>query len=555
MAPLTHWALAALLLPLSAFASPVADFDLAARHDNDCGKCNGKGKFQMPTAVLDSGKIVGTTTTLPSATAHVNKFLGVPYAAPPVRFSKPQRAQKWKGTKNTTDFGPACIQQFSGTGAVAQFTRSIFNDPPPQESEDCLFLNVFAPTGDPPKGGFAVMFWMYGGGLAFGNAGQPAYDGSFFASFEDVIIVTVNYRTNVFGFPAAPELQLGERNLGFFDQRFALDWVQRNIKAFNGDPKKVTIFGESAGAVSVDALLTSYAENPPFRAGILQSGQQSFGRARTGNATGNWLTLAQKVNCSSAASSLECVRAVDPLVVKDVIEKNSLAFGPVADNITIVSDPRDRRAARKIANVPIMSGSNAQEGRVYNVGNNNLTAYVTTTFQVPALINSVLAAYPRGQNGLNTDYDIISAIYTDLVFTCPGGKLANASQAAGYDTWRYFYAGSFPNLNAIERIGIDLQAFHSAEIPMVFGTYGNATSSDNGGATAQQEALSRYMRGAWADFAKNPKAGPGWNRLGTYNGTALGVLGWMGSGGVTVANSSLADSRCAVFEPVYNRVA
>ena len=549
MAPLTHWALGA-LLPLSVLASPVADFDLAARH----GKGNDKNKSKLPTVCIDSGFLVGTTTSIPSATATINKFLGVPYAAPPVRFSKPQKVQQWKGNRNASSFGPACIQQFSGSGPVAEFTRTVFNDPPPEESEDCLFLNVFAPTGDPPKGGYPVMFWMYGGGLAFGNAGQPAYDGSYFASFEDVIIVTVNYRTNVFGFPAAPELQLGERNLGFFDQRFALDWVQRNIKAFKGDPKKVTIFGESAGAVSVDALVTSSEKDPPFRAAIMQSGQISFGRQRTGNSTGNWLTLASKLNCTNPSASLSCVRAADPLIVKDVIEKNSLSFTPVADNITVVSDPRQRRAARRIANVPVLSGSNAQEGRVYNVGNNNLTRYLETTFQVPALIDAVNRTYPRGVNGLNTDYDIISAIYTDLVFTCPGGKVANASQSAGYNTWRYFYAGSFPNLNAVERIGIDLQAFHSAEIPMVFGTYGNATSSDNGGATAQQEALSKYMRGAWADFARNPKNGPGWNRLGTYNGTALGVLGWMGSGGVTVANISLADSRCAVFEPIYNRV-
>ena len=120
------------------------------------------------------------------------------------------------------------------------------------------------------------MFWIYGGALQFGNAGQPAYDGSYLASFEDVIVVSFNYRTNVFGFPASPELALTNRNLGFYDQRLALSWVQTNIAQFGGNPKKVTLFGESAGALSVDALITTSPKNPPFRAAILQSGQASL---------------------------------------------------------------------------------------------------------------------------------------------------------------------------------------------------------------------------------------------------------------------------------------
>lgn len=534
MTPLLKWALAAALLPSSAFAHP-------------------GDRSKLPTAVVDSGKLVGTTTTLPSATAAVKQFLGVPFGAPPVRFSKPQKPKKWRGERTAQAYGPACIQQFSGTGPTADFTRNVFNNPAPEESEDCLFLNVFAPTGEPPKGGFPVMFWMYGGGLAFGNAGQPAYDGSWFAGFEDVIVVTTNYRTNVFGFPGAPELGAAERNLGFYDQRLALDWVQRNIKAFKGNPKKVTIFGESAGAVSVDALVTSYGKNAPFRAGIMQSGQVSFGRSRTADSTGNWASLAEKLGCTGA-NTLDCVRKAPVLTVKDIIEKNSLAFSPVVDNVTLVSDPAGRRARREIADVPIMFGSNAQEGRVYQIGNNNLEGYLNTTFQVPALIDAVRAAYPRGVNGLNTDYDIASAIYTDLIFTCPGAKVANASAAAGYDTWRYFYAGNFPNLNAAELIGVDLQAFHSAEIKMVFSSYRNTSDPNNNRATAQQEALTNYMRGGWASFAKNPKAGPGWNRLGTFNGLALGVLGLGDSGGVIIKNSSYADSKCAVFQPIYDRV-
>lgn len=149
-----------------------------------------------PTATLDCGTIIGTTTFLPAATATVNKFLGIPFAqSPPERFGMPQRP----GTcnVNATAWKPACIQQFAGSATVRAFTEYIFNNPAPEESEDCLYLNVYAPSSPPPAGGRAVMFWIYGGALQFGNAGQQYYDGSWFAGYEDVIIVTTNYRTNV----------------------------------------------------------------------------------------------------------------------------------------------------------------------------------------------------------------------------------------------------------------------------------------------------------------------------------------------------------------------
>lgn len=528
MAPITSWALSALLLASSALAAP-----------NEKRAVN-------PTVSIDAGRIIGTATTLPSATAAVNQFLGIPYAAPPVRFEKSVKPTRWLLPKTVQKRGKSCIQQFNYPAEGREFTKAVFSNPPPEESEDCLFLNVFAPSSKAPEGGFPVMFWIYGGALQFGNAGQPAYDGSYLAGFEDVIVVSFNYRTNVFGFPASPELALTNRNLGFFDQRLALSWVQTNIAQFGGNPKKVTIFGESAGALSVDALITTSPTNPPFRAGILQSGQASLAKfiGRT-NSTTAWLSLAEKVGCTSG-SQLACLKKVDPLKIKDTIERNQLGFNPVADEITFASDPAALRAAKKIANVPIMVGSNANEGRVFNVGQTNLTAYLEETFQIPALINAIRAAYPLGTPGLETEYDVISQIFTDLVFTCPASGNAESSRAAGYDTWRYFYTPTFNNINpALALVGIDLKAWHSAEIPMAFGTYPRT------GVTAQQEALSRYMRGAWASFARNPTEGPGWNKLGTYNGTDLGVLGLNGSGGVTVTPKTVADARCALFAPIY----
>ncbi|THZ89003.1 alpha/beta-hydrolase [Aureobasidium pullulans] len=529
-----------------------------------------------PTVRIENGLVLGTTTSVPAASATVNQFLGIPFAqSPPERFSPP-RAASQVGVINATAWKPACIQQFTYPVSSQQFTESVFNSPAPVESEDCLYLNIYAPATQPnDRNGRAVLFWLYGGGLEFGNAGQPAYDGSQFAGYEDVIVVTTNYRTNVFGFPSSPELPLTGHNLGFLDQRFALDWVQRNIHAFGGDPSKVTIFGESAGAFSVDALLTSYPKdsNPPFRGAIMESGQASYIGSPTTSSVPAWYNLTGELGCpGNFASNLSCVKAANVTDIKRIIEVYSLEFNPSPDNVTLVSDPAQRRALGQIAKVPIMGGANAQEGRVFQVGQNNITEFLNSYFSSsPALILAIEEAYPLGKNGLNTPYDVISQIWTDYIFQCPQALLTNASAASGIPTWRYYFNASFTNTQRYPDLGV----YHSSEIPIVFSTYPLFN------VTTQEYALSRFMRGAWATFAKNPATGPGWNAVGTgivgavystpFDGLLggvltssnetvlqgqwnLGVLGDVGEvkgSGVTVLPQSIADGRCALFAPVY----
>lgn len=144
-----------------------------------------------PTVTIGAGVVQGTTTSLPAATAFVNKYLGIPFAqSPPLRFAPPEQLQASGQTINATAFKPACIQQFAYPELVAQFTKLIFNNPAPEESEDCLYLNVYAPSTPAPYDGRAVLVWIYGGSLQFGNAGQEFYDGSSFAAYEDVIVVS-----------------------------------------------------------------------------------------------------------------------------------------------------------------------------------------------------------------------------------------------------------------------------------------------------------------------------------------------------------------------------
>ncbi|TKA80240.1 hypothetical protein B0A49_01429 [Cryomyces minteri] len=414
----------------------------------------------------------------------------------------------------------------------------VFNNPAPVESEDCLYLNVYTPAAPAAGKGRAVMFWIYGGSLQFGNAGQQYYDGSQFAAYEDVIVVSTNYRTNVFGFPSSPELSSTGHNLGFLDQRFALDWVQRNIHAFGGDPAKVTIFGEPIG-----------------RGAILESGQYSYRFSPPVNNVPAWNSLAATLNCSSATSNLTCIRAASATDIKSIIEHQNLIFNPIPDNITLMSKPAEMRTSGNIANIPVMSGTNSQEGRVFVVGQNDTAAYLNATFGAfpPALVSAIAAAYPLGQNGLNTPYDQISQIFTEYIFQCNQALFANASAAAGIPSWLYYFNASFPNTQGFPGAGV----YHSSEIPLVFTSYTPV------GTTVQEYALSNFMRGAWARFAKDPANGPGWNRVGSgaqYGAPAdmdLGVLGdrlnAKGSG-VTVIRESEVNGRCGLFKPVYDTI-
>lgn len=306
------------------------------------------------------------------------------------------------------------------------FITLLFNTPAPEESEDCLFLNVFAPSTPRPSGGFPVLFWLYGGSLEFGDAGLPLYDGSSFAAFEDVILVSVNYRTGVFGFASSPEIPIKERNLGMLDQRFALEWTQKNIKAFGGNPSKVTIMGESAGAVSVDALLTSYTEEEaPFRGGILESGQVTLRGAPPPDGIPSWDFLALQLNCSSGSRNLTCIRDAPAGLLKNISEINRVAWPVASDNLTIIDHPVALRAARNISNVPLLVGTNNNEGSIYVMGQNNLTLFLNTSFgTIPTLEAAMAQVFAvddgKGNGGYPSDAAAIEAIYTHYVFQCVG---------------------------------------------------------------------------------------------------------------------------------------
>ena len=339
----------------------------------------------------------------------------------------------------------------------------------------------------------------------------------------------------------------------------------------------MTIFGESAGAFSVDALLTSFpaGSSPPFRGAIAESGQISY-RLPVNPATSveAWYELSAALGCpGSYSSNLTCVRAAPADKIRSIIDKQILVFNPIPDNVTLVSNPAEQRLSGNIAHIPVLGGTNAQEGRVFTVGVNDTTAFLSTYFgNDTQLIKTIEAAYPLGQDGINTPYDQAAQIFTEFFFQCPQALWANATAKVGIPAWRYYFNASFVNTQAYPDLGV----YHSSEIEIVYGTYLPENT------TTQEYALSKAMQTAWATFAKNPMGGPGWNQVSTgaagpvlvgASGISLGGIymdamgsvtsgawdlglwgnrgnGAMGSG-ITVIDQYEVDYRCPLWNAVY----
>ncbi|KAF9463608.1 Alpha/Beta hydrolase protein [Collybia nuda] len=367
------------------------------------------------------------------------------------------------------------------------------------------------------------MLWIYGGGSQFGTSNIFVYNGqNLVRDQDDVLLVTFNYRLNIFGQPNAPQLVNGttSQNFGLLDLDAAVKWVHDNIAAFGGDPERITLFGQSAGSVAADAYTFAHPNDTMVKGVIEQSGNL-IGAAF--NATFDptpWNAIASAVSCGTTNddAQLACMKAVPFRKLEDTIINTNTEFILVADNINIFIDTTSRAAAGNFLKVPLLGGSTQHEGDVFAVATEEIAVGV-----IPPVITELLA-----------DID------TQLVFTCPASKTVSDRISAGVPAWRYEYQAIFPDISTRP----DLRAYHSSEIPIVFGTYNSSLGPPP---TAAEVTLSKYVQSAWVAFARNPAQGLrdfGWPVYDPNAATLVQLGGFFNQTGATFAPPALLDFTC-----------
>ena len=473
----------------------------------------------------------------------IDQWLGIPYAAPPVgalRWAAPRPAPRWTGIRQATSYGGRCAQLASGNG-------------PRVDNEDCLYLNVYAPT-DHHESRLPVLFMIHGGGLTTGAGDQ--HDGSLIVNTDHIIVVSINYRLGPFGFLALPGLDTSaltaSGNFGLLDQQAALRWVQRNIAAFGGDPRKVTIDGESAGGWSVCAQMTSPLARGLFRGAIMQSGSCATQTRATTQAAS--LAFAKQAGCPDPATAAACLRALPEKTLLDASTSYQPLFTSGGPELPV---PAAQAVASGHYNrVPLLMGTNHNEGRTFTQGFTALTQQ-----QADQLISqlygakapAILARYPWSSypSPYTASY-MIGDIWTDSGFLTGIGGCPTQNQAAAFaaTTPTFFY--QFDDLHAPglnnDHPGYQWGAGHAMELAYLWPSFNNGYSLYDLLTPAQLE-LSRQMVRYWGAFtAFGAPEVPGQPRWPRYTSGQLMSLRPGGQTQTISAGTFAAEHQCPFWD-------
>ncbi|WP_304164709.1 carboxylesterase/lipase family protein [Phenylobacterium aquaticum] len=491
----------------------------------------GVARAGAPLVHAEAGWVRGATA------GGVTAYLGLPYAAPPLgerRWRPPAAPAPWTGVRDATAFQPACLQ----TGV------SMPGEAPPRISEDCLYLNVWTPR-TVPRAGAPVMVWIHGGGYSNGSTAMPLYAGDRLAR-RGVVVVSLAYRLGPLGYLAHPDLSRegggASGDYGLMDQIAALEWVKANIAAFGGDPGRVTIFGQSAGAMSVSLLIASPQAEGLFQRAIGQSGGVFEPLAL---APAYQLPQAERDGEAYAGSlgvtSLQALRA---LPAARLLEgKADLVSHPVVGPPVLPLSPADAFAAGRVNRVPVLVGYNAQEARALtDLARVTAANYATELTRAwGPLPPGIVAAYPFvddvGARQARADLE------RDLRFGWDMWAWAQLQAASGSPVWLYRFDQRPPFPAGSVRAGWGPS--HFAELWYMF----DHLDQEPWAWTRDDRKLARVMASYWVNFARtgNPNGGglPPWPGF----DPSTDQVQRLGPSVATVANPDLAS--LSAFDRTY----
>jgi para-nitrobenzyl esterase len=488
----------------------------------------------------DKGLVRGTSEE------ELHVFRGIPYAAPPVgelRFQPPQPHSGWTEVREASAMGPACPQ--SGLMIQQQLAWS----------EDCLTLNVWTHADGKRR---PVMVFIHGGGFIDGAGSEPLYEGSRLARAGDVVVVTLNYRLGALGFMTTRALaSAGSRgNLGIRDQIAALEWVQNNIAAFGGDPERVSLFGESAGASSVCAHLASPLSKGLFQRAIVQSGPGCSGVLSPEtpspliqmSALDFGARIVSHTPCANASDEVACLRQLPAQAFLDAVAALVRAHGPNAvlgfqtliDNEVLSRDPLAAFADGSAHDVPLLIGSNANEWSLFSLGGFDQAPKSEQEYQgrlsasFGPLAPALLEAYPA--RDFPTPAHAYESLITDLTFTCPAERIAELASGGEQPAFRYYFTHSMGG-----GLGQRLGATHMLELGFVFDRLQSVPLGNQLAASDTDARMVSRIQKAWGSFAweGKPALEPAWQAT-TSAAPSIALLGEPSS-----VVTQLPGNRCA----------
>ncbi|KAM5262700.1 LOW QUALITY PROTEIN: carboxylesterase 5A [Ctenodactylus gundi] len=500
-----------LLLPAQSSLRPAVVVDVQGVQTCQLDEWGMGPATEVPQRNTRLGWIQGKQVTVLGSSTPVNVFLGVPFAAPPLgplRFADPQPAMPWDGLRNATSYPAMCFQHL-GWMAFNQHILKV-RYPKLGVSEDCLYLNIYAPAHAKEGSNLPVMVWFPGGGFESGSA--SIFDGSALAAYEDVLVVTTQYRLGIFGFFNKGD-QYAPGNWAFMDQLASLSWVQENIEVFGGNPDSVTIFGVSAGALSVSSLVLSPLAKGLFHKAIMQSGVAIIPYLENFDEDKSKDVVARVCGCNASDSEalLNCLRAKSSSELLDLSQKTT-SFTPVVDGLFFPAEPLELLSQETFKAVPSNGVNNHECGfmltmpvvpEILSGCNKSFALHLIHSFlNIPIYYLHIVAnEYFYGEQSPTDIRDNLLDLFGDVLFVVPGLVTARYHRDAGAPV--YFYEFQHRPQCFEDTKPAFVKADQVDEIRFVFG--GSFLTGDIvmfEGATEEEKLLSRRMMTYWANFAR-----------------------------------------------------